>query len=181
MKIHIIDHAPAPAAVIYHIDAHSPAGPVAMASDGAALRFLGFTASGDKVEAILRRMFPRATVSVGKDEVIDRALDLMVNATDNGDHELYIALCGTEFQMSVWHALADIPSGTTTTYARVAEASGHPGSNRAVANAIGRNPVAMFIPCHRVICSDGTTGGYRWGPEVKKALLDRERQELHRR
>lgn len=181
MKIHILDHAPAPAAICYHIDAHSPAGHVALASDGSSLRFLGFTASGDIVEAILKRMFPKAAISMGKDEVIDRALNIMVNDTDSCDQELHIALSGTEFQMSVWRALTDIPSGTVTTYAQVADASGHPCSHRAVANAIGRNPVALFIPCHRVIRSDGSPGGYRWGIEVKKALLALEHQQAPRR
>ncbi len=113
---------------------------------------------------------------MGKDEVIDRALNIMVNDTDSCDQELPYSTKRHRISDECLARATDIPSGTVTTYAQVADASGHPGSHRAVANAIGRNPVALFIPCHRVIRSDGGPGGYRWGIEVKKALLALEHQ-----
>lgn len=83
-------------------------------------------------------------------------------------------LRGTAFQRAVWSALRDIPVGETRTYAQVAAAIGHPSSVRAVASACGANPVAVLVPCHRVVRRDGTPSGYRWGLARKAALLARE-------
>ena len=78
---------------------------------------------------------------------------------------------GTEFQKLVWSAIAKIPVGTTMTYQQLAISIGRKSSVRAVASACGANPVAVVIPCHRVLRSDGGMGGYRWGVQRKKALL----------
>lgn len=83
---------------------------------------------------------------------------------------------GTEFQLSIWNALQRIPAGKTTTYAQIAEAIGRPKAVRAVGTAIGANPIAYLIPCHRVIRSDGGLGGFRWGLECKKKLLEWEKK-----
>jgi O-6-methylguanine DNA methyltransferase len=88
-------------------------------------------------------------------------------------HSFIIA--GTEFQCAVWKALLTINSGTTLSYQQFAQKVDKPTAWRAVANAVGANPIAYFIPCHRVIRSDGTLGGYRWGLEKKKKLLDDEK------
>ncbi len=90
--------------------------------------------------------------------------------------DLPLDIRGTAFQVSVWEHLRTIPPGTTETYSEVADAIGRPTAVRAVANACGANPVAVAIPCHRVVRSDGTLGGYRWGIERKAALLAAERQ-----
>lgn len=81
---------------------------------------------------------------------------------------------GTDFQLSVWEALKNIPIGVTTTYAKIAEAIGRPKAVRAVGTAIGANPIAFLIPCHRVIRTDGSLGGFRWGLKIKKMILDWE-------
>ncbi len=81
---------------------------------------------------------------------------------------------GTDFQCQVWEALLNIPSGSVTTYAAIAKAVDRPRSARAAANAIGANPIAVLIPCHRVIRSTGALGGYRWGAPRKQAMLARE-------
>jgi|TARA_Y100000296_G_scaffold48707_1_gene55817 AraC family transcriptional regulator of adaptative response/methylated-DNA-[protein]-cysteine methyltransferase len=86
-------------------------------------------------------------------------------------------MLGTEFQCRVWRYLQTIPVGETRTYAEVAEGIGQPGAVRAVANACGTNKLGILIPCHRVVRSDGSIGGYRWGTELKERLLARE-QEL---
>ena len=83
---------------------------------------------------------------------------------------------GTEFQLSIWQALQRIPSGKTSTYALIAEAIGRPKAVRAVGTAIGANPIAFLIPCHRVIRTDGSLGGYRWGLECKKSMLAWEKK-----
>lgn len=85
-----------------------------------------------------------------------------------------VVLVGTPFQQEVWKALSTIPEGETRNYKQIAEQIGLPKAVRAVANAIGANPIAIIVPCHRVVRSDGTLGGYRWGEEIKKQLLSRE-------
>ena len=78
--------------------------------------------------------------------------------------------------MNVWNALCEIPAGSTTTYAQIAQKVGKPKAVRAVGTAIGANPVAWFIPCHRVLRSDGALGGFRWGLELKVKMLEREKK-----
>jgi len=85
---------------------------------------------------------------------------------------------GTEFQQTVWKELIKIPFGETRTYLQIAMEIGSPNSARAVGTAIGANPIAWFIPCHRVIQTSGGMGGYRWGVDRKKEILEWERS-LH--
>ena len=88
--------------------------------------------------------------------------------------DLPLDVRGTAFQQRVWQALRDIPPGSTASYAEIAERIGSPKSVRAVAQACGANALAVAIPCHRVVRSDGGLSGYRWGVERKSALLKRE-------
>ncbi len=109
---------------------------------------------------------PRATASVARRiftplEIRDRA----------GLVPLALLVRGTNFQVKVWEALLRVPAGTVTTYGDVAAAIGAPQSVRAVGTAVGRNPVAFVIPCHRVLRNTGALGGYRWGLERKRAML----------
>ncbi len=90
------------------------------------------------------------------------------------DFVLPLAPTGTDFQQSVWRALLEIPCGETTTYARIAQRIGRPSAVRAVAQAIGANPIGVIIPCHRVIGSDGSLTGYAGGLDRKRALLEHE-------
>ncbi len=83
-------------------------------------------------------------------------------------------LKGTAFQQRVWQALRQIPAGSTASYTDIAKRIGMPKAVRAVAQACGANPVAIGVPCHRVVKRDGALSGYRWGVERKRALLDRE-------
>jgi AraC family transcriptional regulator of adaptative response/methylated-DNA-[protein]-cysteine methyltransferase len=89
--------------------------------------------------------------------------------------DLPLDLRGTAFQMRVWAALQKIPAGKTADYSEIAEMIGAPESARAVAQACGANPVAIAVPCHRVVRRDGGLSGYRWGVERKRTLLDLER------
>ena len=86
---------------------------------------------------------------------------------------------GTDFQIKVWNELNKIPSGETRTYKEIAKRLGKPKAARAVANACGKNPYPITIPCHRVIRSDGGLGGYsgEWGMEKKKQLLENEQNK----
>jgi AraC family transcriptional regulator of adaptative response/methylated-DNA-[protein]-cysteine methyltransferase len=85
--------------------------------------------------------------------------------------DLPLDVKGTVFQQRVWRALRQIPAGTTRTYAEVAASIGRPTAARAVARACAANPVALVVPCHRVVPQTGGTGGYRWGGEVKAKIL----------
>lgn len=91
--------------------------------------------------------------------------------TPAGSAAMPLDLRGTPFQRKVWHALLEIPHGEVTTYGELAAAIGHPGAARAVGTAVGDNPVAVLVPCHRVVRADGSIGGYYYGPELKSALL----------
>lgn len=90
--------------------------------------------------------------------------------------DLPLDLTGSVFQRRVWKMLQQIPAGETASYRDIAQRLGQPGAFRAVANACGANPVAVIVPCHRVLRQDGSLGGYRWRVERKRQLLDREVQ-----
>ncbi len=85
-------------------------------------------------------------------------------------------ISGTSFQKDVWQALKKIPYGAVTNYTEIAQAIGRPKASRAVGSAIGKNPLLMVIPCHRVLTKAGQLGGYRGGVAMKKSLLDLERK-----
>jgi AraC family transcriptional regulator, regulatory protein of adaptative response / methylated-DNA-[protein]-cysteine methyltransferase len=91
---------------------------------------------------------------------------------------LSLVLRGSPFQLSVWQALNEIPFGEVRTYGELANMLGQPNAARAVGTAVGANPLAFLIPCHRIVRTDGTTGQYRWGAERKIQILDWEAQAL---
>lgn len=97
-----------------------------------------------------------------------------IGVSKTAEDQFPLDLDGTTFQQQVWQAMRQIPFGETTTYQKLAMKIGRPGSVRAVANACGANPVAILIPCHRVLRTDGGLGGYRWGVERKRQLLQME-------
>ena len=100
--------------------------------------------------------------------------DIVCGETPDTADDLPLDVRGTAFQRRVWEALRRIPRGETRTYSQVAEEIGEPRAARAVANACAKNPTPIVVPCHRVVRSDGTLGGYALGPERKKSLLDQE-------
>jgi AraC family transcriptional regulator, regulatory protein of adaptative response / methylated-DNA-[protein]-cysteine methyltransferase len=124
----------------------------------------------------LERRFPRARVVSG-DADVEHLLAKMVASSDDprAAVELPLDLHGTTFQRRVWAALREIPAGRTTSYAELATrvGLGRTGA-RAVAQAVAANPIAIAIPCHRVVGSDGRLSGYRWGVQRKRELLARE-------
>ncbi len=87
-----------------------------------------------------------------------------------------LCLVGTEFRFAVWRGLLGVGPGERTTYGGLAAAIGRPRSARAVGQAVGANPVAVMVPCHRVVAADGSLHGYRWGTELKRRILERESQ-----
>jgi AraC family transcriptional regulator, regulatory protein of adaptative response / methylated-DNA-[protein]-cysteine methyltransferase len=128
------------------------------------------------LEQALAARFPAATherAGVELDEWVSAVLNGLDGRTDAAAPPLDVQ--ATEFQWRVWRALGRIPAGETRTYREVAAQIGRPSAVRAVGGACADNPVALIIPCHRVVRSDGGLGGYAWGIERKRRLLDRER------
>ncbi|QBM16740.1 bifunctional transcriptional activator/DNA repair enzyme Ada [Marinobacter sp. JH2] len=105
-------------------------------------------------------------------EVFGNILKVLENPETRLDYPLLLE--GTELQRKTWQALQSIPPGQTVTYSELANQLGKPKAVRAVANACGANRLAVIVPCHRVVRSDGGLGGYRWGIERKQLLLNRE-------
>ncbi|HEX7091755.1 MAG TPA: bifunctional DNA-binding transcriptional regulator/O6-methylguanine-DNA methyltransferase Ada [Longimicrobiales bacterium] len=138
---------------------------------------VAFGESDAELEAELRREFPRASLERASDEV--GAWVAAVVALVEGEVarvDVPLDLRATAFQQRVWKALREIPPGETRTYGEVARAIGEPRAARAVARACASNPVAVVVPCHRVVpaASGAGVGGYRWGAERKRKLLARE-------
>jgi AraC family transcriptional regulator of adaptative response/methylated-DNA-[protein]-cysteine methyltransferase len=136
---------------------------------------------GDDPNALVRDLqdrFPTATF-VGNEPAFERTVATVVGFVEapSKSLELPLDIRGTAFQQRVWQALRQIPFGSTVSYTEVAKRIGAPDAVRAVARACAANPLAVAIPCHRVIRIDGSQSGYRWGAERKRALLTRERAD----
>jgi AraC family transcriptional regulator, regulatory protein of adaptative response / methylated-DNA-[protein]-cysteine methyltransferase len=133
---------------------------------------------GDDPDRLVRELqdrFPRAELAGGEPE-FERMVARVVGMVEAPGQrvDLPLDIRGTAFQQRVWAALSAIPSGKTATYREIARAIGQPKAVRAVAQACGANPLAVAIPCHRVVRTDGDLSGYRWGVERKRALIARE-------
>ena len=131
----------------------------------------------DALEAELRGEYPKARLEPGDAELAGWAQAVVAGIEGrSGAEKVPLDVRGTAFQHLVWDALRRIPPGVTRTYGEIAREIGHPGSARAVGAACGSNRVAVVIPCHRVVRGDGDLGGYRWGLQRKRSLLERERE-----
>jgi AraC family transcriptional regulator of adaptative response/methylated-DNA-[protein]-cysteine methyltransferase len=133
--------------------------------------------SREELKRALREEFPNATLKRA-DEQLAHWVATIVARVEGRDQGATIPLDvrATAFQRRVWVELTKIPYGETRSYAEVARAMGAPKAARAVGRACGSNPVALVVPCHRVIREDGDLGGYRWGLAIKKRLLEQERR-----
>jgi AraC family transcriptional regulator of adaptative response/methylated-DNA-[protein]-cysteine methyltransferase len=127
-------------------------------------------------EKELRARFPKADLDQGGPEFAALVADIIANVEQPGDaSHIPLDVQGTAFQEAIWSELQRIPVGETRSYAQLAAATGYPKAYRAAGAANGANNVAVLIPCHRVIASDGSLGGYAYGLEIKQKLLDREK------
>jgi AraC family transcriptional regulator of adaptative response/methylated-DNA-[protein]-cysteine methyltransferase len=153
--------------------AETDLGTMLVAATGKGICRLSF----DEDEAALRRRFPNAAIEQGGGDMaaLIRRTVAAVNAPER-PHDLPLDVQGTAFQEAVWRELSRIPAGETRTYAQIAAAVGRPGAVRAAGSANGANKIAVLIPCHRVIRTDGSAGGYAYGLERKALLLERERR-----
>ena len=130
---------------------------------------------GEDLLADLSRHWPGASL-VTDNGAIGRMLADIFRNPDRGVAETKLLVRATGFQSEVWKALLKIPAGDLKTYAEVAHMIGRPKAVRAVASAVGANPIAWLIPCHRVVRTDGRLGGYRWGIARKKMCLEFEKR-----
>lgn len=155
----------------------SPLGTLLVAATGrgvCAVRFVDGDDDGDQagVRGVLRREFPAADLRRDDDGLRATAVRVVAAVAGGADDlELPLDLRATAFQLRVWRALRAIPRGETRSYTEVAASIGQPAAVRAVARACATNPVAVVVPCHRVVAADGTLAGYRWGTDRKQALL----------
>src|SRR5439155_20863460 len=124
----------------------------------------------------LAREYPAASIAADEGALAQWTTAILAHLAGRRPRlDLPLDVQATAFQWQVWEALRTIPYGETRTYGEVAAAIGQPRAVRAVARACATNPVALAIPCHRVVAADGRSSGYRWGAERKKALLANER------
>jgi AraC family transcriptional regulator, regulatory protein of adaptative response / methylated-DNA-[protein]-cysteine methyltransferase len=147
---------------------------VAESGKGVCAIFLGGDAKALQRE--LADRFPKAELVQG-DKAFGKRIAQVIGFIEapGRSFDLPLDVQGTAFQQKVWNALRRIPAGATASYADIAHAIGSPKAVRAVAGACGANPVAVAIPCHRVVAKDGGLGGYHWGAARKRKLLDREK------
>ena len=153
----------------------SQLGTVLVASTEKGICTVSLRESGEGAETSLRARFPKETIE-RDDADLKPVLDLVLAriAGRKLDEAPALDLQGTAFQREVWNQLLAIPPGSTRSYLDIAQAIKRPKATRAVAQACGANPVAVVVPCHRVVMSDGSIGGYSGMPGVKRALLAAE-------
>ena len=150
--------------------AESPFGRLLVASTTKGICYMAFYEDPDQAFEELQQLFPNAGYQQLLDQLQQNALYIF--STDwSRLSELKLHLKGTDFQIKVWETLLKIPTGDLATYADIANELQNPKANRAVGSAVGKNPVAFLIPCHRVIKSTGELGQYHWGTAKKTAMI----------
>ncbi len=156
----------------------TPVGEVLLVTDGdGAVRALDFADYEARMTRLLARHAPGAVVVEGRaPEAVRRAVEGYFGGDVLALDGVAVRTGGTDFQRTVWKALRAIPAGETRTYGQLAAAIGSPRAVRAAGLANGQNPVAVIVPCHRVIGANGTLTGYAGGLERKRWLLDHERR-----
>jgi len=162
---------------IHYSYAETPFGNMLVAATQKGICFMSFIL--DQYDGLkdLKKEFPNARYIQKIDQIQQDALLVFQNDWSQLN-EIKLHLKGSEFQLKVWEALLTIPPGLLTTYGAIAKRIEQPNASRAVGTAIGSNPVAYLIPCHRVIQASGKLGGYRWNPVRKKAIIGWEAAQL---
>lgn len=158
--------------------AESPFGNIIVASTQKGICYMAFYDNEMGGLGELKSRFPNATFNQKLDLIQQNALFIFQNDWSKL-HQIKLHLKGTDFQLKVWETLLKIPIGHLSTYGTIAERIEKPNASRAVGTAIGSNPVAFLIPCHRVIQSTGHLGGYMWGTTRKTAIIGWESARIH--
>jgi O-6-methylguanine DNA methyltransferase len=154
----------------------SPAGPLFLAASTKGLVRLEFEARMQKLNPVTTQLHESKQALAAWLRELNEYF-----AGERRGFSLPLDLRGTEFQLACWQALLEIPYGETRSYRDIAQAIGHPHAYRAVGMSNNRNPVAIVVPCHRVIASSGSLCGYGGGLGIKRKLLDLEQARLHLR
>ncbi|PMH45331.1 hypothetical protein BCU68_10705 [Vibrio sp. 10N.286.49.B3] len=167
--------------VIHYATRESIFGHMVMATTNKGVCSVQFADTQDTLLSLLSAEFPYAklifTASRDTPELYTWMIELDEHITQGAARpDIPLDIVGTEFQFKVWQFLLTIKEGTVMSYGEVAAHINNPKAVRAVGTACGKNPIGVLIPCHRVMRSDGSLGGYRWGLERKKILLNKERQ-----
>jgi AraC family transcriptional regulator of adaptative response/methylated-DNA-[protein]-cysteine methyltransferase len=157
--------------------AETPFGKIIVASTAKGICHMSFEEDEHLGLCKLKAHFPKAQYHQLIDKFQQDALSIFQNDWQQLD-QIKLHLKGTEFQLKVWETLLSIPAGELTTYGNVAQKVERPNASRAVGTAIGRNPVAFIVPCHRVIQASGKFGGYMWGNTRKSAIIGWEASGL---
>jgi len=165
----------------HHPTTHHPTADLAVRTVPSPLGSLLLVADGDALAGLYypdHRPAPRLGPTRADPGALPAAVEQLEQwfAGERTAFDLPLALRGTAFQRTVWHALAAIPPGTTVGYGELAQRVGRPGAARAVGHAVARNPVSIVLPCHRVVGARGALTGYAGGVERKRSLLDHERR-----
>ena len=155
----------------------TPFGKVLVANTDKGICYMAFDEQHQPAIQALEAQFPNATMIQNKSDHQKNVLAVFTKDWDDLE-KVKLHLKGTDFQIKVWEALLTIPLGHLETYGRIAEKIQKPSASRAVGTAIGKNPIAYLIPCHRVIQSTGIFGGYMWGPTRKTAIIGWEASQL---
>lgn len=162
---------------IRYVVADSPLGRVLVGATARGLCAVALGSDDARLVAALEEEYPKASIERSGDGLDAAVRDVLARIEGREPSAaLPLDVRATAFQRLVWQELQRIPRGATRSYGEIAHAIGRPGAARAVARACATNPVAVAIPCHRVVGSGGELRGYRWGAERKRALLDRERR-----
>jgi len=148
-------------------------GKMVVASMPQGVCYVGYAISRESALQEIRNRFPNDTIRVHKNKQHEYVKKLFAGKWEK-EEKLLLYLKGTEFQLNVWKALLQIPTGSLSTYSKIAAKIGCSKAQRAVGTAIGKNPVLYLIPCHRVISQGGKMGGFYWGIEKKVELLNAE-------
>jgi AraC family transcriptional regulator of adaptative response/methylated-DNA-[protein]-cysteine methyltransferase len=149
----------------------TPFGKAVIASTEKGICYIAFGEEQTMLDELKQR-YSKAKLTKAKTDWHEKALATVSETEQNEIIALHVR--GTGFQLNVWSELLQIPSGKLSTYKTIAERVGNPKATRAVGTAVGQNPVSYLIPCHRVVRSDGGLGGYHWGIEIKKLMLEKE-------
>jgi AraC family transcriptional regulator of adaptative response/methylated-DNA-[protein]-cysteine methyltransferase len=155
----------------------SPFGKILIASTSKGICFMAFDDKKDMALNELHSLFPSAGF-IHQSDLLHKAALSFIGTYEQKD-KINLHLKGTPFQLKVWEALLKIPKGDLTTYGSLAKRIDHAGASRAVGSAVGDNPVAFLIPCHRVIQQSGVIGQYRWGHLRKVAMIGWEASRLN--
>lgn len=159
--------------------ANTPFGTILVASTAKGICYMGFADDQLLTLSELRRLFPNANYQQQTDTYQQSALSVFAGDWSQLS-QIKLHLKGTDFQIKVWETLLKTPSGKLTSYGSIARQIDRPGASRAVGSAVGSNPVAFLIPCHRVIQSSGVIGQYHWGSVRKTAMIGWESAQLAR-